>query len=361
MERNLRFAAPSAFIEIPPELSALKDVDEKNSIPLEILQWADGIAQLLDSLPSGVAFKIGKLRLPHDESRKIALRIAHLVSHALKSRGMPEQAFVEVDRIRPVNVWNHQVRTLFPHNDGAHCSYLTPSLVDDPSWDSSMRTFSHEHFSTTQAHKMYQGFFIVDIGSGISVTTYYDWLKILSRAYSLVSHKKAIPISELQHWLGQNIHNALENQPLHKNRYLSIGAALGSNTILYQGVVFHAAEEDLTQEERSAFPTLSALDDSNEQSYSWLPARARLLSNVLSDMLKMTWQEFRAQYEICVPGEQFDYLLAHNLVLLHGGLMGGSTRRLEPISIVLEYAEGNNYEKWLSRAWKRHGETITTP
>jgi hypothetical protein len=352
MDKNLQFANAAAFIEVPLEL---READKDAIVPSEISSWADNAAQLLDSLPSGVVFRIGKLRLTHEESRSIAVRIADLILHALRSRGVPKRAFIEIDRIRPVKVWKHQVRTLLPHTDGAHCSYLTPSLLDVPNWDVHLRTFSYRDFSTTGMHKMYQGIFIVDPGNGISVTTYYDWLKVLSYAYSLASHKREFPIEELQLWLGQNIRNAIENQPLHKNRYLSIGAALGSKRVSYQGTVIHAAEEELTLQEKTMFPELSMLDASLHQSKNWMIARTQFLSMILSDVLGMTWKDFRAAYEICVPSERFDYVLGHNLVLLHGGLMGGPARRLEPISVAIDLPRGDDYEQWLSRAWRRDG------
>jgi hypothetical protein len=352
MERSLRFAEPVAFIEVP---LCLKDIDEETPFSEEIRGWADNAAHLLDTLPSGVLFQIGKLRLNHEESRKIAKNIALLVCEALKSRGVPQDAFVEIDRIRQVKVWKHQVRTLLPHTDGAHCSYLTPSLLDDASWNPRFRTFSFDKFSTTEMHKMYQGIFIVNPGEGISVTTYYDWLKVLGKAYSLVSQKKEFPVEEVQQWLGQNIRNALEQQPLHGNRYLSIGAALGAKSLFYQGMVIHAAEEELTAPERERFPALNALERSLAATNARVPVRLHILDMILTDIVGMNWHDFCSAYEVCLPSERFDYVLGHNLGLLHGGLMGGPARQLEPMSIVLRRAGGDGYEAWLAQVWRRAG------
>jgi hypothetical protein len=329
---GLRFAPPLASVHIPSEVLAAS-ADPSGQVPDEVLAWVDTVAHLLDTLPTGVVFKIGELRLDLNSSRRLVLTIADDICRALRSRGAPQDLAVEVDRIRPVKVWDHQTRTLLPHNDGAHCSYLTP-----------------------KTHKLYQGIFILDPGDAISVTTYYDWLQVLRDAFARATGGVARSIDQIQHWLGINIRSSLDAQSVHMNRYLSIGAALGSRDVAAQGVVVHAAEEVIGKDELQRFPVLSEMIDDWKLAKDDCLPRTRFLSKVLAETLGLSWQEFRQRYELCVTSERFDYVLAHNLTLLHGGLMGGATRQLEPICFVLEQPAGMDYEQWLAAAWRRQVE-----
>lgn len=322
---------------------------EQSSSP--VIQWADNAALLLDTLPSGVVFAIGKLRLSEEASRELTHAIAAVICQALQRRGAPSSMEVEIDRpqgstVRP----DKQVRTLLPHHDGGHCSYLTPSLLDDPEWDARLRVFSNEtgKYTTTSAHKLYQGIFIVDPGEGLSVTTYYNLLLMLRQAYSHTIGHPPTSIAQLASWLGNNIRHSLVLQAQHQSRYLAIGAALGSPHLAYHGIAVHYAEADFTVQEIERFPELKHFNNKDT-----LAPTERFLSELLLETLGMSWQEFRTQFEICVPSERFDAVFGHNLTLLHGGLMGGPGRLLEPICMVIEHASGADYENWLAQAWRR--------
>jgi len=193
---------------------------------------------------------------------------------------------------------------------------------------------------------VYQGFFVVDPGYGLSVTPYYPWLKVLRDAF--VYRIQSVPsLGQLQKWLGDNIDASLTAQPKHHCRYLTLGAALGSRRLVHQGISLHWAEEDFLPAELEVFPELRHYGDAQR-----LP-RIQLLDEVIGKTLGMTWSKFRETYEVNVVSERNDLLLGHNIFLVHGGLMGGPTRWLEPICLALDEAAGKNYECWLSATWKQ--------
>src|SRR5205814_126955 len=134
--------------------------------------WADDAAARIDLSPYGIAFRIGALRLGEDDSRCVALAIADIVCLALVRRGAPDTLRVERDEPQISNAWGADAaRTLLPHHDSAHLSYLTPSTYDVPEWNPSMRSFGRAGFTQTLSHKLYQGFFVTDPGQCLSLTT----------------------------------------------------------------------------------------------------------------------------------------------------------------------------------------------
>lgn len=353
MHRRLNFAPAGAHIAIPDRLiAALADGHQSS----EALAWMEGVVHAVNTFPCGVVFGIGKLRLSLDASRSLAHSLASALCEALKHSGAPREMYVEIDRPQTTSVIeNHQVRTLLPHHDGGHCSYLTPSKRHDPAWNARLRTFSSQAgYTTTQAHKLYQGIFIANPGEGLSVTTYYDFLRILRRAYACHTGNEAGSVEKLAAWLGGNIRASLDLQPQHQSRYLTLGAALGGRQPVYHALSIHYAEADFTDEEINRFPELTRFragdtgDDGRTD-----PPTIRFLNQVLLDTLQLTWLEFLSAYEICVPGERFDFVFGHNLGLLHGGLMGGPGRLLEPICMVVDEASGEDYEDWLAQVWLR--------
>ncbi len=127
---KLKFAPPDARIDLATDL--VDDLLHNQAAP-RLQSWADEIAQKMDELPCGLAFSIGRLRLPMDESCQIAHQIAHQVCQGLKRREAPGELYVEIDTPQTTSVKpGHQARTLLPHHDGGHCTYLTPSRLDVP-------------------------------------------------------------------------------------------------------------------------------------------------------------------------------------------------------------------------------------
>lgn len=350
MERKLCFASDDAYIDIP---SDLVPVFLENGQSPELMEWADNAAERLNTLSSGIVFRIGKLRLTIEASRSLAHAIAAVICKSLQRSGAPVNMTVEIDRLQktPV-VTNYQVRTLLPHHDGGHCSYLSPSLKDDTSWTASLRRFSSEGYTTTQAHKLYQGIFITDPGEGLSITTYYDMLRMMSRAYSYATGTSDQPVERVATWLGNSIKASLALQSQHKSRYLTLGAALGGQKLVYHGIAVLYAEARFTDEQIERFPEL---EEYNRDGQSQVPPVERFMSQITLDTMGLTWDEFREEYEICLPSERFDFVLGHNLTLLHGGLMGGKRRLLEPICMVVDSPVGEEYENWLAQAWRSRG------
>jgi hypothetical protein len=351
MERRLRFASEEAYIDITQSLASSFLEGYRSS---EVIEWAVEVARRVNRLPSGVVFRIGKLRLPLESSRRLAHTIAYSLCESLQRLGTPTDMTVEIDRSQNTSVTTgYQVRTLLPHHDGGHCSYLTPSRKDDPSWTATLRRFSKEEgYTTTQAHKLYQGIFVTDPGEGLSVTPYFDLIPILCRAYTHTTGLPAHSIKQLASWLGKNIRASLALQDQHRSRYLTLGATLGAQKLLYLGVAIHYAEADFKAEEVERFPELNEFRKIGQKQSARPPAES-FLNQVLIDTIGLTWEDFREEYEICLPSERYDFVLGHNLVLLHGGLMGGKSRLLEPICMVVNDPVGEEYESWLAQAWQR--------
>jgi hypothetical protein len=353
IDAHLRFVSSESRIALHDHvITSLLD----GSSAEEVRDWALGVARRIDTTPAGVVFCIGEQRLGIESSRMLARAIAFAVCGALKELGAPFDLSVECDRPQTTRVVpGHQVRTLLPHHDGGHCSYLTPSVHDDPTWQPGLRTFSQSGFTTTTQHKLYQGIFIADPGEGLSVTTYYDLLALVRAAYERTHGRPATSIPVLATWIGNNIRASMELQLLHDSRYLTLGALLGSSSLAHHGVAWHYAEDEFTPAQLARFPELDEFQTISQTARHRSPT-LRLLDDVLTQRLGLTWDEVRAQYEICVPSERFDLVIAHNLTLLHGGLMGGPGRLLEPICLTVSDVSTCQYEAWLAAAWRRAGD-----
>ncbi|KAA6223794.1 hypothetical protein CP973_19375 [Streptomyces albofaciens JCM 4342] len=310
-------------------------------------------AEMLDTRGFAV-FRLGRLRLSVDESRGLARSLAERLRLALVRRGAPEEMRLEVDRPQETYVpEGYPTRTLLPHFDGQHCSYLTPSVLDMPEWEAAWREFGSRGYTTTSAHKMYQGIFLTDPGQGLSVTTYYDWLAVL-RA---VREERGLgttgePVAEVARWLGGNLREAVRRQPEHGCPYPSMGAMLGLEDTLWHGVSFHHGESDLPKEARERCPHAGPLTQRCPCGRCQGEV-ARLFCHQTLMSTGMTWDAFKQRWEVLVPGEHCDLLVGHNLTMLHGGLAGGARRVLDPLCLVVDRPAGDVYEKWLARAWRR--------
>lgn len=349
MERMLRFVTRDARIDVPGTIVDELLLGEQSP---EVTAWISEVARRLNSLASGIVICIGKLRLSLEKSRLLAHSIGHALCDELIKSGAPDNMSVEIaNLLQPSLIKHYKVRTLLPHHDGGHCTYLSPSMLDNPDWKPQWRSFSNEGYTTTAAHKLYQGIFIVEPGEGLSITTYYDWLAVLHHAYEYNTGNIPDSLDQVMSWLGLNILRALELQPQHRCGYLTLGGALGGTRLSYLGTPIHRAEADFSSEEIKMFPELEQYNVSVDKS-RYSPTE-RFLSQVLTDTMGVSWPEFRNIYEVCLPSERFDLVLAHNLTLLHGGLMGGPGRQLEPICMTLDSPIGIQYEQWLAQSWRR--------
>ena len=75
---------------------------------------------------------------------------------------------------------------------------------------------------------MYQGIFLPDVGEGLSVTTYYDWLGVIDN----VLDRRSIDTGDgrsatAARWIGDNLRRGLDRQLEHGCAYPSFGAMLG--------------------------------------------------------------------------------------------------------------------------------------
>ncbi|WP_181727377.1 hypothetical protein [Streptomyces sp. PT12] len=299
-------------------------------------------------------FRIGRLRLGVEESRGLAKALAERLRAALIARGAPAAMRLEVDRPQATHVpEGFATRTLLPHHDGQHCSYLTPSTHDVPEWAPAWREFGGSGWTTTPAHKMYQGIFLPDVGEGLSVTTYYDWLGIIDD----VRERRGIgpggdrPAAAAR-WLGANLRASLARQPEHGCAYPSFGAMLGLDEPFWHGLSFHHAEAELTKEERVRYPAAVPLARRCACGECEGEA-ARLFCHQVLTATGLTWRRFRSRWEVLAPGERCDLLFGHNLTTLHGGLAGGPGRIIEPLCLVVDSPSGPAYERWLAASWRR--------
>jgi hypothetical protein len=306
---------------------------------------------------------IGRLGLGRERSRGLAIALVDGLREALLRAGGPEDLRVEVGKVQETHVSpGYATRTLLPHHDGGHCSYLTPSRLDLPGWEPARRRFAEQglYAHSSPSHKLYQGIFIVDPGEAESITTYYPWLQILADGYRAARGREPTATPELATWLGDNLLRTLELQGQHGGRYPTLAASLGSSSLVFHGLSPHCAEDDVTRDDCERFPQLRELVRCCPCG-ACRAAAERLFCHSLLESLGLSWPAFRERYEFRVASERFDLVMGHNLVLLHGGLRGGASRRLEPISLVVDEPAGDGYEEWLAASWRAGTSVLFTP
>jgi hypothetical protein len=317
----------------------------------------DLVRRAVESLHDGgvTAFRLGRLRLGGDESLHLARLIVSRLRDMLVALGAPPALRVENDKVQTTDIPSGaRIRTRLPHFDGQHCSYLTPSTEDVPTWDAALRTFSSSGYTTTAAHKMYQGIFITDPGHALSVTTYYDWLSIIADVRELRrldSAREADPRTAAQ-WLGDNLRRTLGLQPSHGCSYPSLGAMLGLTEEAFHAMGFANAEDPLPPEIGARYPVLWPMTRACPCG-TCVGETGRVFCHLLVQSVGMPWPAFRQRYEILAPSERYDLIIGHNLTMLHGGLAGGPDRLLEPLCLVVDEPSGADYERWLAASWRR--------
>ncbi|MFC0003820.1 hypothetical protein [Micromonospora siamensis] len=301
-----------------------------------------------------VIFRLGRLRLDGEESRRLAVELSEALRVALVRRGAPSVMRLEQDKEQQTYVpEGFGSRTLLPHHDGQHCSYLTPSTADDPDWTPAGRQFGDRGYTTTPAHKMYQGVFMADPGDGLSVTTYYDWLDLLGTVHrERAADEGSGDARSLARWLGDNLRAALARQPEHGCAYPSVGAMLGLGEPIWHGLSFHHAEAPLTDGDRARYPLAGPLARRCACG-ECVGDTARLFCHQLLTATGRTWRDCRRRWEVLAPSERYDLLFGHNLTMLHGGLAGGAGRVIGPFCLVVDEPSGAEYERWLAAAWRR--------
>lgn len=341
----MRFPLADQFIDCAP----LRD---HKAGPEALASLATRAAKALDQ-HGFIVFRIGALRLGETESRAMAHALSDALRLALVEAGAPENMVLEIDKAQPTPVPEaFATRTALPHHDGQHSSYLTPSLLDVADWDPELRTFSTSGYTTTHTHKLYQGILITDPGEALSVTTYYDWLRVLRDVHrSRFGAADTDPVA-VQRWLGGNLRRSIEAGAKNGSAYPTLAGMLGLAEEPLLATALFCAEDDVPESAKQRFPLLRSLS-AQCPCRQCLGETRRVMCHVTTLGAGLTWPEFREKYEICAPSERFDLLVGHNLGMHHGGLAGGRGRMIEPLCYVVDEPRGSVYESWLARSWRR--------
>lgn len=290
----------------------------------------------------------------------LALERARQVAETIRSclierHGLPSASYVEIDeesRGVPVAPFQ-QRRFLLPHQDGGHCSFLTPSRLDSDKVDAEDRVFSSSIYWRRPSHKLFQGFLVTNPGEPVGTTYYYSALALLRLAFSHRFGRQVAHVSELAGFALENVRRARSLRDIHGSRYLTPGAFLGSpnpaHHVLPSGP---RAESHFWPEQYAAIPELFDIAAGCSCGTCEGPG-ARALCHAFEATLGLTWPEVRARFEISAAAQRFDLLIANNLTLFHAA-ESGRTRTLVPICIVTDEFGGSDYEQWLAQQW-RHG------
>lgn len=317
--------------------------------------WLDSLVERVELQPHGVIVPLGSSS-HWDEERLTAMGAAvvtALLRRMRQTSTIPGAARLSVEGIEQATVpsgvpW----RTYLPHTEGQHCSYLTPSTIENPLWDPRLRSFTLD-VSARVCHgqKTHQALLFYETGGGDGATTFYDLVRILTDAY-LIRTGRVGTATEIAGWVGENICFGLSLQPETESRYLSLGTLLGSREPCF-ALTKNDSKAVFGVEEHKRFPDLAARVSSCECGHCD-PEMERLLCHSLVDAMGVTWQEFRRRYEVQVQSEPGDLLIARNLTLLHGAYRGRRTRRFRQFFFSIAQPEGVEYEAWLSAKWRRH-------
>jgi hypothetical protein len=300
-----------------------------------------------------VVFRIGALRLGAEPSRRLARAIATALAGSLKDDlGLPPAARLLLERPELTGERHpYPTRTLLPHHDGQHRSYLTPSTLDCPDWQPVDRTFSAEGFVRSGAQTLYQGFFLAAAGSGLSLTAYYDLLGLVEWAYGRCEGGTP-DIPAVAAWAGANVVRAKRRAGELGVRYLTIGGLLGAGRPEYEALSYEVAQAPVPRDLEERFPALTGLRAACPCGLCQGETE-RVHCHMLFDATGMGWALFRDRHELGLPSQDFDLVLSENLSVLHSGIEGGRDRLLEPVSIVVDSPEGPDYERWLGERWRR--------
>ncbi|WP_296106756.1 hypothetical protein [uncultured Agrobacterium sp.] len=300
-----------------------------------------------------VRFKLGEHFSDSDAAFTAAKAILDALSIELKGRGAPDDMYVEVDNPQETFVPDgHSSRTLLPHHDAAHVSYLTPSRLDDPDFSVEHRQFSREGYTTGRAHKMFQGIFIAKAGEVDSVTAYYPLVPLIRQALTMGGDKMAVDVPACAKFLSQNIASAQKTRMDYNAKYLTLPAALGSTSRIACVLAPHAGEADFSQSDYEKFPSLSKFAASCACGRC-IGAQGKFFCKSLSERIGLGWFPFNKACGVAVQSESYDLVIANNLNLIHAGLGGGRGRILVPMCLVIDEPSSDQYEKWLQNIWRQ--------
>lgn len=315
--------------------------------------WFDAVRDGLEC-KGVVRFRLSELALDEERSYEVAVGIAHGLGRSLRQADSLEDLRLEVGETQRTAVpAGRGARTLLPHNDGGHCSYLTPSRLDAPGWREEARRYAERGHSerSTATHKLYAGIFVCHPGESLSVTTFYPLLPIVARGYRIRYGRAAGSVGELATFLGRNLLASLGRRGEGGSAYPSLAGILGCSEPMFEQVAPHTAEGDLPPEAYACVPELSSFTCSCPCGLCAGPAQ-RLFCRSLVASVRETWPTFCRLFERRRRTRRFDFLFWNNLRFLHGGLQGGPSRVLQPIALVVDRPAGAAYEAWLARCWR---------
>ena len=187
-----------------------------------------------------------------------------------------------------------------PHHDGGHCSYLTPPALSGPA---PRRRFTNHGYTTTDEHKIYQGLWLREAGAAMSLTSYFDLVRMLADAWTH-RHGRRPALAELLSWYGANVGEAVARAG--GVGYLPIGAQLGAE----------GPSRDVPIHSYEASHEIRRTDE--ERGGAGGGARPELAGLSMSELM--------GRYAVLAPAETGDLLVGHNLFAWHGGLEGGGGR-----------------------------------
>jgi hypothetical protein len=277
-----------------------------------------------------------------------------ITSALVENHDLPSEAYVELDEESygtPVAPFK-QKRFLLPHQDGGHCSFLTPSRLDYQELTAGERVFSTSVYFKRPSHKLYQGFLITNPGAPPGCTYYYSSLALLWDAFCYRHSRVPISLYELAEFNVQNARRSMANQSIHGSRYLTFGAMLGSSQLEHHVMPSGPrAESELWPGQYARLPKLCEMTDQCPCGLCEGPGE-RLLCHACLHTLGKTWPQVHFEYEASVVGELHDLLIGNNLTQLHAA-DSNISRTILPMCIVTVNAGGDAYERWIGRQWRQ--------
>jgi hypothetical protein len=317
--------------------------------PLALDQAIDGLA-----MRQVIALRLHPTETAKAEAIVRAERVVEQIRLGLVVRHLlPGTSYVEVDAEShgvPVAPFRDR-RFLLPHQDGGHCSFLTPSRLDCSDMRPEERLYSSSIYWRRPSHKMYQGFLVTNPGASIGATYYYDALALLAEAFACLHGRRPSSVPELARFELENLRKSKALQWCHGSRYFTLGAFLGSKEAAHHvSPSGPRAESEFWPAQYLHIPKLVDLADNCPCGICDGPG-ARLLCDACCRTLGRTWPQVRSTYETAVVAERHDLLLASNLTLYHAA-ESHSSRTLVPLSIVTDAPEGPAYERWLAAQWR---------
>jgi len=319
-----------AYRETLPDRIALRDPGDD-----EIARAAGLVFDRLADGALAVLIKTSRLALAADLRERLARRIVDAFAGRVRAAFGLDVA-TELDRPQRCELPAGATRTLLPHHDGGHCSYLTAPAPGGGA-AAPRRSLANHAYTTTDEHKVYQGLLLRDAGDAMSLTSYFDLVRLVADAWAH-QHGQRPTLRALLAWYQANVSEAIERAGA--TGYLPIGAQLGA-TGAARDTAIHAyeASHELTGDRRSA---------------------RQLADELAHTALGLSFAELMARHAVLAPCETGDLLVGHNLFAWHGGVEGGPGREILPICVTLR-ADGPAYERWLAVHWERFFARAASP